>query len=169
MKSTAKRITDLSFPRFSFALEKENIMPKTFYDYFSENMRRLHLPPPPRDLFPTAAAAVVAIKEIAAALEAVGGGSITIGELIGAGLATEQLAIAASVGASFYLGACIGSFAVALCSVAKGYSCVDGPSASIGGLRNITTQYRIPFPTWLQNELFQNPALLGGSRSAAVV
>lgn len=88
-----------------------------FYDYFKANMNAMGLPCPD-SLFADLTTALATIKSIQAAITV--GGNVTIAELIGAGTLSEGLAVAGGVAASFYLGACIGSLAVA-----TGYSLAD--------------------------------------------
>ena len=85
---------------------------KTFYQLFKENMEALHLPAPPESL---AGSSVQAYGLIRALTEVVDkfGPAVTVSQLIGAGLLSEKLAYAGALGVAFYLGACIGSLAVA--------------------------------------------------------
>jgi hypothetical protein len=86
-----------------------------WYGYFRENMTALHLPAP-RSLFATAKQAKETISAIAGAIRAFGT-KATLGEIIGTipslGAAGDLLTLGSAISASFYVGACIGSVAVA--------------------------------------------------------
>lgn len=82
-----------------------------FKKYFNENMKELGLPVP-SSLFDTYQTAVATASTLVGTLATLGKGA-TIGELIGATVGLEKLAVAASVGAAAYTGAVIGSIAVA--------------------------------------------------------
>lgn len=82
-----------------------------FYKYFKENMEGLGLPAP-ETLFGSVQAAVANATVILSQIDKFGK-SITVGELIGAGTRLEGLGIAAACSAAFYVGAVIGSIAVA--------------------------------------------------------
>ncbi len=85
---------------------------KTFYGYFKANMEAMGLPAP-SSLFDSASKATTTIKALADLVTKFGT-RVTVGELIGAGTALEGLSVAGGMLASFYVGACIGSFIVAL-------------------------------------------------------
>jgi hypothetical protein len=82
-----------------------------FKKYFNENMKDLGLPVP-STLFDTYQTAVATASTLVGTLTTLGKGA-TIGELIGATVGLEKLAVAASIGAAGYTGAVIGSIAVA--------------------------------------------------------
>ncbi len=82
-----------------------------FNKYFRENMESLGMPVPSK-LFDTFNAAVANAAVMTEALTTLGRGA-TVGELIGATTGLERLKLAASLGASFYVGAVVGSIAVA--------------------------------------------------------
>ena len=132
-----------------------------FYDYFAENMNRLSLPPPPRNLFVSAAATVATLTTMAHAVETFGS-TATIGELIGAGLLSEQLTVLAALGAAAYLGACMGSLLYATGCVIRGYSLANGPSASLGDIENLRTRYNIPLPDCVRTLLLNDRRYLQG-------
>ena len=95
-----------------------------FAKYFNENMQSLGLPTP-TSLFSTLASSIATASAITGAVEKFGT-RVTIGELIGAGILTEKLAVAGALTASFYVGAVIGSIAVATGRVlADGLSIAD--------------------------------------------
>lgn len=83
-----------------------------FYKYFKENMEALGLAPPPETLFGTQQLAVTTISAILAYIEKYGT-KVTMLEMVGAGSRLEQLATLGALGAAFYVGAAIGSLAVA--------------------------------------------------------
>jgi hypothetical protein len=94
-----------------------------FYRYFKENMEGLGLPAP-ETLFGSLQSAVAHASLLLAQVEKFGK-TVTIGELIGAGTRLEQLGVVSACYASFYVGAVIGSIAVA-----AGRSLADGRSLS---------------------------------------
>jgi len=82
-----------------------------FYKYFKENMDGLGLPAP-QSLFGSFQAAVGNATVILSQIDKFGKG-VTLGELIGAGTRLEGLGVVAACSAAFYVGAVIGSIAVA--------------------------------------------------------
>jgi hypothetical protein len=82
-----------------------------FYDHFQKNMEALGLPAP-QSLFGSVSAAV---GNAAALLNQIDrfGKDVTIGEIIGTGTSLESLGCIAGCAAVFYVGAVIGSLAVA--------------------------------------------------------
>ena len=85
--------------------------PGDFKTYFNENMKDLGLPVP-QTLFDNLNAAVANAGLVLDALETLGTGA-TMAEVIKATTGLEKFKVAASLGASFYVGAVIGSIAVA--------------------------------------------------------
>lgn len=86
-------------------------MDNNFSSYFKQNMQDMGLSAPD-ELFGTLEKTVGSAYALSKAIETYGT-RVTIGELIGAGTLSEGLGVALSVGAAFYLGAVIGSLAVA--------------------------------------------------------
>ncbi|HEY0289440.1 MAG TPA: hypothetical protein VGC62_20955 [Pseudomonas sp.] len=84
----------------------------SFYDYFKENMESLGLPAP-QSLFGSMSAAVATATTILSQVEKFGK-TVTLREIISAGTRLEQLTIIGACSAAFYVGAVIGSIAVAL-------------------------------------------------------
>lgn len=82
-----------------------------FKKYFNENMQDLGLPVP-STLFDTYNTALSTASTMVGTLATLGKGA-TMAELVGATVGLEKLAVAASIGASAYTGAAIGSIAVA--------------------------------------------------------
>jgi len=82
-----------------------------FYQYFRQNMESLGLPAP-ASLFGNLQMALANAAAFIAHVDKFGQ-RITVGELIGAGLRAEKLGMVATLSASFYVGAVIGSIAVA--------------------------------------------------------
>ncbi|GJI89807.1 hypothetical protein [Duganella hordei] len=82
-----------------------------FTDYFNENMSSLGVPTP-AGLYGSVATALSSAGTIAGAIKLFGP-DVTVRELIGAGTLTEEFAYAGALQASFYLGAVVGSIAVA--------------------------------------------------------
>lgn len=118
-------------------------------------MRELGLPAP-ADMFGTLATALSTIGSINAAVEKFGA-RITVRELIGAGLRSEQLMAAGALSASFYLGATVGSLAVA-----TGRSLSGG--VSLADVFLAMDEHDIRSPVAVQM-LRQNPRLYGNSRA----
>jgi hypothetical protein len=82
-----------------------------FKKYFDENMKSLGLPVP-SSLFDSYQTAVATASTLVSTLATLGKGA-TMGELIAVTTGVEKLAVAASIGAAAYIGAVIGSIAVA--------------------------------------------------------
>ena len=82
-----------------------------FYFYFKQNMELIGLSAPTQ-MFGTMEKTIGSAYAISKAVETFGTG-VTVGELIGAGTLCEGLGITLTVGAAYYLGAVIGSVAVA--------------------------------------------------------
>lgn len=83
----------------------------SFHQYFRQNMESLGLPAP-ESLFGNLQLALANAAAFVAHLDKFGQ-KITVGELIGAGLRAEKLGVIATLGAAYYVGAVIGSIAVA--------------------------------------------------------
>ena len=84
---------------------------KTFYAAFRDNMDAVGLPAP-ASLFAAQQTATGTLVTILGTLKTLGP-TATVGELIGATTGLELLAAASALGASFYVGAAIGSLIVA--------------------------------------------------------
>lgn len=82
-----------------------------FYRYFKENMDSLGLPAP-ESLFGTLQITIGTLTVLLTNIDKFGK-TVTVGELIGTGTRLEKLATVAAISAAFYVGACIGSLAVA--------------------------------------------------------
>lgn len=82
-----------------------------FYLYFRENMQSLGLPAP-ETLFGNLQLALANAAAFIAHIDKFGQ-RITVKELIGAGVRAEKLGMIATLSAAFYVGAVIGSIAVA--------------------------------------------------------
>lgn len=82
-----------------------------FYVYFRENMQSLGLPAP-ETLFGNLQLALANAAAFIAHIDKFGQ-RITVKELIGAGVRAEKLGMVATLSAAFYVGAVIGSIAVA--------------------------------------------------------
>lgn len=82
-----------------------------FYRYFKENMDGLGLPAP-ETLFGNLQMAVGNAAILLSHIDKFGK-SVKVGELIGAGTRLERLGMIATLSATFYVGAIIGSIAVA--------------------------------------------------------
>ncbi len=82
-----------------------------FNKYFTENMNALGLEVP-SGLFASYDKALTTVTALASALHTLGKGA-TMAELVGATVGVEQLMVVGAVGGTFYVGACVGSLAVA--------------------------------------------------------
>lgn len=122
-----------------------------FYKYFKENMDSLGLPAP-QGLFGTAQAAIANCVIFVAHIDKYGT-RITVRELIKAGTRLERLGVVATISASFYVGAVIGSIAVAV-----GRSLGNG--ASLGDVLFTANRNKLHRP-WLTSTLQTCPQLYG--------
>ncbi|WP_343730450.1 hypothetical protein [Duganella sp.] len=111
----------------------------SFADYFKENMDALGLPTP-STIFSSIGSAVSNAAAISNAIKTFGP-NVTIQDLIGAGTVSEELSVAGALSASYYVGAVIGSTAVAIGRVIS-----DGASISdlLIGLNNLP----VDLPSW---------------------
>jgi hypothetical protein len=82
-----------------------------FYTYFKENMDALHLPAP-ENLYGSVATAQASISGMLAYIDKFGT-RVTVLEMIGAGTNVELFATVGAVQGAYYIGAAIGSLAVA--------------------------------------------------------
>jgi hypothetical protein len=82
-----------------------------FHTYFKENMKSMGLPAP-ETLFGNLQTAVANATILLALIDKYGK-TVTVGELIGAGTKLETLGVIAACSAAYYVGAVIGSIAVA--------------------------------------------------------
>lgn len=95
-----------------------------FYKYFKENMDALGLPAP-ESLYGTIQLALSSAGTLVGLLERFGK-RVTVMEMIGAGIKGERLATVAAMSAAYYVGAVIGSIAVATArSLTGGMSIAD--------------------------------------------
>lgn len=83
----------------------------TFYEHFKENMDALGLPAP-ESLFGSLSAAAGTATTLLSQIDKFGK-NVTLGELVGAGTGLEKLAVMGALSAAYYVGAVIGSIAVA--------------------------------------------------------
>jgi hypothetical protein len=86
-------------------------MPNSFYPHFKQNMDSLGLPAP-ESLFGTLSSTVANTSAIVSQIDKFGK-AVTLGELIGAGTVLEGLGVIGACSAAYYVGAVIGSIAVA--------------------------------------------------------
>lgn len=127
-----------------------------FYKYFKENMEDLGLVAPPESLYGTQALAISTISTILACIDKFGT-NVTIRELAGAGTKLERLTVLGALGASYYVGAAVGSLAVAA-----------GRTMS-GGTSLADVLYEVSRQgwnrTWLRSLLHRRPGLYNSSLS----
>ena len=119
----------------------------TFYDHFAANMNALGLPAP-KSLFESASTAVASTVALAKTVD-VYGPRVTVKEvlrtmprLFSAKAVLELGAISAAVTAAFYVGACLGSLAVA-----------TGKTASVQHMIATAMHFRIRVAPWLMPNL----------------
>lgn len=95
-----------------------------FYKYFKKNMDGLGLPAP-ESLFGNAQLATATASTLIGLSEKFGK-KVTVMEMIGAGIRSEKLMVIGAMSASYYIGAVVGSIAVATGrSLAGGASLAD--------------------------------------------
>ncbi len=121
-----------------------------FYKYFKENMDSLGLPAP-ETLFGSLQAAVGNAAIFLSHIDKFGRG-ITVRELCIAGTRLERLGVVATLSASYYVGAVIGSIAVATGRTMSG-------GASIADVLLMANQHKLNRP-WLASILTTWPAIL---------
>ena len=121
----------------------------SFYRYFKENMDGLGLPAP-ESLFGSLGAATGNASVILGAIEKFGT-RVTVGEIIGAATKLEVLGAIAACSAAYYVGAVIGSIAVA-----TGRSIAGGTSLS--DVLLTMNKHGLSRP-WLAKELKRRPEL----------
>lgn len=120
-----------------------------FYKYFKENMDALKLPAP-ESLFSSLQTAVANTVVILGFIDKFGK-SVTIAEMLGAGTKLEGLAAIGACSAAFYVGAIIGSIAVA-----TGRTLADG--TSISDVYSTALRYGLARP-WLYSHIQRFPAI----------
>jgi hypothetical protein len=120
-----------------------------FYLYYKENMEALGLAAPD-SLFGTQQLAIGTISTLVACVDKFGT-RVTVMEIIGAGTKLELLAAVGAVGAAFYVGAAIGSLAVAAGRTLGG-------GASLADVLFEALQWRLGRP-WLTSLLHRRPEI----------
>jgi len=121
-----------------------------FYKYFRENMQALGMDAP-ESLYGSAISVLGVVKSLEAAMDKLGPDA-TVGELLGATKRSEKLLVVAAMSASIYVGALIGSLAVAAGrSLAGGTSLADALAMALGD-----GTYR----PWLVSTLIKHPGIL---------
>lgn len=120
-----------------------------FYRYFKENMDALGLPAP-ESLYGTCQAAVANAAVLLGQLDKFGR-KVTVRELIVAGTRLEQLAVIGALSAAFYVGAVIGSIAVATGRVL-------GNGTSLADVMLLAHQKHLSRP-WLRGSLQRWPGI----------
>jgi hypothetical protein len=120
-----------------------------FYLYYKENMEALGLAAPD-SLFGTQQLAIGTISTLVACVDKFGT-RVTVMEIIGAGTKLELLAAVGAVGAAFYVGAAIGSLAVAAGRTLGG-------GASLADVLFEALQWRLGRP-WLTSLLHHRPEI----------
>ncbi|MCP4493811.1 MAG: hypothetical protein GY820_41895 [Gammaproteobacteria bacterium] len=129
--------------------------PGDFKKYFTENMNALGAPVP-SGLFDSYQKAIGTAATLVGTLHLLGKGA-TMGELIGATIGLEKLAVAAAFGAAGYTGIVIGSIAVA-----SGRSLNCG--SRISDMFVFTSQNNFQFKGW-HAFYFHNPQIFDKSHN----
>lgn len=97
---------------------------KTFYEYFKKNMEQLGLSAP-ESLYGTLERAVASVGAVLTIIDKLGP-KTTVNEIIKAGTKLEIVGVLTAMGAAYYLGAVIGSIAVATGrKLSGGYTIID--------------------------------------------
>lgn len=125
-----------------------------FYKYFKENMEGLGLPAP-ESLFGSIQAAAGNAAVLLGLVDKFGK-RVTIGALIGAGTRLEGLAVISGCAAAFYVGAVIGSIAVA-----TGRTLANGTALS--DVLVTARKYNMSRP-WLSSVLQRCPGIYAPQR-----
>ena len=120
-----------------------------FYRYFRENMDDLGLPAP-ESLFGTLQAALANATAFVTQIDKFGS-KVTVAELIGAGTRLEKMGMVAAVSASYYVGAVIGSIAVATGRTISG-------GTSLADVLLLARQNNLD-RSWLKSDLRQWPGI----------
>ena len=132
----------------------------SFYQTFKKNMNETGLPAP-KELFGNAVTAIASIKTMLGALDKLGKAA-TVAELVGATTILEGLDTVLALGAAFYIGACIGSLAVATAeSLDRAIIC---RTASISHKSHAIIRFAWKndiYRPWLNELYLSNPRLLG--------
>jgi hypothetical protein len=118
-----------------------------FYRYFKENMEGLGLPAP-ESLYGTLQAAVANAAVLLGQIDKFGQ-KVTVRELIVAGTRLEKLAVIGALSAAFYVGAVIGSIAIATGRVL-------GEGTSLADVMLLAQQRNLNRP-WLRATLVRWP------------
>lgn len=124
-----------------------------FYEYFRENMESLGLPAP-ETLFGSIQVAVSNATVILTQIDKLGK-KVTLKELMVAGTRLEGLAMIGACSAAFYVGAVIGSIAVATGRMLAG-------GTSISDVLFTANKHRLSRP-WLTPVLLACPGLYGNT------
>jgi hypothetical protein len=128
-----------------------------FYQYFKENMDGLGLPAP-ETLFGSLQAAVGNAAIFLSHIDKFGRGT-TVRELCVAGTRLEKLGVVATLSASYYVGAVIGSIAVATGRTLSG-------GTSIADVMLLANQHKLNRP-WLASILSTWPAIIATDSSTS--
>lgn len=120
-----------------------------FYEYFKENMNALGFDAP-ASLYDTQQRAVATAGALITAIEKLGK-TATVAEVVGATTRLEKLLVIGALSAAFYVGAVIGSIAIATGRAAAGGTSLSDVffTASAHGLR----------APWLANQLSVHPEI----------
>ncbi|KER68302.1 hypothetical protein HR51_27875 [Burkholderia cepacia] len=128
---------------------------KTFYGAFKDNMDALGLPAP-ASLFAAQQTATGTLATILGTLKTLGPNA-TVGELIGATTGLEVLATISALGASFYIGAVIGSLIVA---TDASLVCEKHSVAAVEGVRTWAVRRGLSVPQDVYRVIALHPEVL---------
>jgi hypothetical protein len=120
-----------------------------FYKYFRENMEALGLPAP-GSIYGNAILATSTLKTIVDTVDKFGT-KVTVRELLVAGVRAERLSFTASMSASYYAGAVVGSLAVATGRVL-------GHGTSLSDVLMTLSRYRLR-KRWLVMQIYRGPKM----------
>lgn len=136
-----------------------NCSDQSFYKYFNENMEGMGLAAP-QNLFSSIVLAAGTAKAILTAIDMLGK-TATIGMIIGATVALEKLAVVTALSAAYYVGAVIGSMAIA---TGRYLSC----GATISDVILFAQQNQIHRP-WLTKSLVLWPGIINPKQNARIL
>ncbi len=132
-----------------------------FYKYFKENMDSLNLAAP-NELFATAQLSIANVMAILTLVDKLGP-STTIRLIIGAGTRLEKLSVVGSMLAAGYVGAVIGSIAVATGRSVAGGTTLAEAGESLASVLRLTSRHNLNRP-YLTAIFYQSPEYYNGSK-----
>ncbi|WP_256703088.1 hypothetical protein [Burkholderia ubonensis] len=131
---------------------------KEFYPALKENMASLGLPVP-SSLFESQQMAIGTLTTLLSTFKSLGAGA-TVGELIVATTGLEKLLVLSSIGASYYIGALIGSMIVA---TDESLACSNKTVSTISKIQLWAGRNGLPVPTEIYYLIARHPEILNPS------